>query len=121
MRLWESVRLRLRELDQKQEWLAIEADLNFRTMLGWMAKNIMPNADQTVAIARALQTTVEYLVTGEKPDVDVPWYNANRQLIADLKALTPDQLDTISTTARVQAEKNRAAGERDHANATGSA
>ncbi len=39
-------------------------NVSYRTFNGWVTRKIMPNADQAVAIAEALDITVEYLVTG---------------------------------------------------------
>lgn len=42
-------------------------DISRDTYNTWRKRGIYPRADQATAIARALNTTVEYLVTGEKP------------------------------------------------------
>ena len=46
--------------------LGRHAGVEYRTVEGWTSsRRSLPRADTAVAIARALDTTVEYLVTGE--------------------------------------------------------
>lgn len=49
-----------------QSQLADASGLNYRQITSWINKDILPDAAQSVAIAKALGTTVEYLVTGEE-------------------------------------------------------
>ena len=102
-----------------QEWVSGKAGVPYRTFRGYFSLDRLPDVEIGQNIAEALESTVaDWMRRPSKAD---PWLQSHRQLIDDLKALTPDQLDTIATTAGVQAAKNRKAGERDHANATGSA
>ena len=41
------------------------------TLSSWRKKNIFPRADDALKIARAIDTTVDYLVDGTKADVEV--------------------------------------------------
>ena len=51
-----------------QEALCKEVCISLNTLRGWVSKNVLPRADEAVKIAKALNTTVEYLVTGEQTD-----------------------------------------------------
>ena len=51
-----------------QEFI-ISAGVNHDTYYTWKSKGTLPRADEALAIAKALGTTVEYLITGEKPNV----------------------------------------------------
>lgn len=47
--------------------LGLLTGIGYRTIESWTStKKIMPRADSAVKIARALNTSVEYLVTGEE-------------------------------------------------------
>ena len=67
MDFWERLKQEIKRNDTTQEWLAKKIDVPFGTLRKWLSRQTMPNADQAVAMAEALGTTVEYLVTGEKP------------------------------------------------------
>ncbi|MDR1903129.1 MAG: helix-turn-helix domain containing protein, partial [Treponema sp.] len=41
--------------------------ISFPTFRNWIARNRLPDAIETYRIAQALNTSVEYLVTGENP------------------------------------------------------
>jgi transcriptional regulator with XRE-family HTH domain len=101
-------------------WLAAKIKVPETTMSGWRRTGVLPRIDYALGIAKALKVPLESLADDEYQESD-PWLQAHRQLIDDLKALTPDQLDTLATTAGVQAAKNRAASGDAHANGTGSA
>lgn len=44
--------------------------INYDTYNGQKRLNNLPRADEAVKIAKALNTSVEYLVTGEEPAID---------------------------------------------------
>lgn len=44
--------------------------INYSTYKGYKQCNNLPRADEAVKIAKALNTSVEYLVTGEEPAID---------------------------------------------------
>ena len=96
MDFWERLKLEIKRNNTTQEWLAKKIDVPFGTLRKWLSRQTMPNADQAVAMAAALGTTVEYLVTGEPPKTFSPSDNsllelANtwKQVIVDLNDLDP--------------------------------
>lgn len=44
--------------------------INYSTYKGYKQYGNLPRADEAVKIAKALNTSVEYLVTGEEPEID---------------------------------------------------
>jgi transcriptional regulator with XRE-family HTH domain len=58
--------LKARGFTQKQAAAACGAPL--ATFYGWVAKRILPPAENCVALAMFLGVSVEYLVTGKRPD-----------------------------------------------------
>jgi transcriptional regulator with XRE-family HTH domain len=61
---WETVKKEIKEKNTTQEEIAQKAGVSFNTFHGWISKGVLPRASDAVLIARALNTTVEFLVTG---------------------------------------------------------
>jgi transcriptional regulator with XRE-family HTH domain len=55
---------RFRTLAEKDLPVILQTDIKQSTLSTWRADKTYPRADDAVRIANALQTTVEYLVTG---------------------------------------------------------
>jgi len=78
-------------------WLAISILKKSETTIsGWRSTNVLPRADDAVKIASALNTTVEFLVTGEEPEFlpagEIIFYRHAlkwRPVIEDLEILSP--------------------------------
>lgn len=66
---WNNVKslLKIYKITQKQ--LSGIINQPERTVENWIARNTIPDAVEAVKIAQAFGTTVEYLVTGNKPDL----------------------------------------------------
>lgn len=61
---WIRVRDRLDYLGFSQKELAERIQESYNTLQSWISKDRLPNAKQAVNIATELQTSVEFLVTG---------------------------------------------------------
>ena len=105
MDFWDRVKARIKQQNTTQEWVAGQAGVVVGSFRGWIAKGRKPDADRAVAIAAALGTTVEQLVTGKAPGDS--WLAEHRQLIADLKALPPDTLEEKAVELHALAELHR--------------
>lgn len=68
MLFWTNVNNLIKSRKTTQEALCNELGISLNTLRGWISKDILPRADEAVRIAKALDTTVEYLVTGEVSD-----------------------------------------------------
>jgi len=68
MNFWIHVKEEIKRQNTTQEWIAEQCGISYATFRGWINYQRIPRADQAVAIAKALNTTVEYLVTEEKQD-----------------------------------------------------
>jgi transcriptional regulator with XRE-family HTH domain len=64
---WDTVKEQIKFYDMTQEVFARKAGINYGTFHNWMAKGVLPRANDAVRIAQALNTSVEYLVTGRNP------------------------------------------------------
>jgi len=65
---WQRVKELIKSQKTTQEWVANTAGVSFSNFKQQIFHNRMPIADEAVAIAKALNTTVEYLVTGKETD-----------------------------------------------------
>jgi DNA-binding XRE family transcriptional regulator len=65
MQFWQRVRTAIKNNNTTQEWVSSKIPVSLNTFKGWIAKEIMPNADQALAIAKVLNLTVEELVDGD--------------------------------------------------------
>ncbi len=68
MRFWEVVNREIKKQHIKQEWVAVQAGINYGTMKGWITHNRLPNVADAHKIACVLGVTVEYLLTGNNTD-----------------------------------------------------
>ena len=68
MDFWKRLNALIKERKVTQEWVANQLGIKYPTFKNWSARHIIPDAIQSVAIAKALNTSVEYLVTGKEPD-----------------------------------------------------
>ena len=65
---WQRVKELIKAQNVTQEWVAKSADVSFSNLKQQIFHGRIPTADEAVKIAKALNTTVEYLVTGEETD-----------------------------------------------------
>ena len=81
---WNNVKSLCKSRRITQEALANKCELNFRTLQNWIGRKILPDVVSAYKIARALDTTVEALVSEESNDVYKERYD---KLAAKLKRI----------------------------------
>ncbi|MCR4941023.1 MAG: helix-turn-helix domain-containing protein [Treponemataceae bacterium] len=64
LQFWKRVKDKLDYHDLTQKELAEKIHESYNTLQSWINRNRLPNAEQAVKIADALETSVEFLVTG---------------------------------------------------------
>ena len=74
-----------------QKDLAASINISYNTLQSWITKDRLPDAENAVKIARKLNTTVEYLVTGKKANITK---EESRKAIAKLKKEMNALIDT---------------------------
>ena len=84
---WIRVRDRLDYFGLSQKELAGKIQESYNTLQSWINKDRLPNAAQAVKIAWALQTSVEFLVTGKNANGRPAYAKTVRLLEAALKEL----------------------------------
>ena len=67
---WDFVKEELKNKNLSLKTLSDLTELNYRTLQNQIGRNILPDVISAVKIAKALNTTVEFLVTGELPIED---------------------------------------------------
>ena len=67
---WRRVKDLIKSQNTTQEWVANSANVSFSNLKQQIFHNRIPVADEAVRIAKALNTSVEYLVTGEQVKQD---------------------------------------------------
>jgi transcriptional regulator with XRE-family HTH domain len=65
LQFWTNVKDELEYNAMTQKQLADLVEISYNTIQSWITKDRLPNAEQAVRIAKALSTSVEFLVTGE--------------------------------------------------------
>ena len=67
-KFWKRVKLILKERGYTQKQAAAACAVPLGTFYGWIAKNILPPVLNCVFLSRFLGVSVEYMVTGKKPN-----------------------------------------------------
>lgn len=80
MNFWERVDILLEQKGLTRKELAVEADFDVSNIGKGISNNNSPSADMAVRIARVLDTSVEFLVTGQ--DVKI-----SKSIVTDLDLL----------------------------------
>lgn len=84
---WQRVNKLIKAQKTKQEAVADTCEINIQTFRGWISKNIFPNALQAQKIAKSLNTTVEYLVTGKYANSESMEAAALRDKLARIESI----------------------------------
>jgi hypothetical protein len=86
--------LRFRTLADKDLPVILQTDIKQSTLSTWRAEKTYPRADDTVKIAAALSTTVEYLVTGSDKALS-PLDPAALEIALTVAKLSPEGQKTL--------------------------
>ena len=81
---WNNVKELLDILNLTQKELSAKTGINLGTLKNQICREVIPDAVEAVAIAKALNTTVEYLVTGENNNKAAQELNELKAKLADL-------------------------------------
>lgn len=90
LQFWKNVKDELEYNLLSQKELSESINLSYNTLQSWITKDRLPDAENAVKIAKKLNTTVEYLVTGEKIRIQ---NDNNRKIILNLKKEMDSLLD----------------------------
>jgi transcriptional regulator with XRE-family HTH domain len=67
MDFWTRLKREIKAQNTTQEWIAGKIGVPFGTFRKWLTRKTYPDIKEGVEIARLLETSAEYLVTGIEP------------------------------------------------------
>ena len=92
MDFWTRLKSEIKAKNTTQEWIAGKIGVPLSTFRKWMTRKTYPNMKEGVEIAKLLETSVEYLVTGvgteNLTEAERKLINAYRRLSASDKENT---------------------------------
>ena len=68
MDFWMRLKSEIRAKNTTQEWIAGQIGVPFGTFKKWLTRKTYPNIKEGTEIAKLLETSAEYLVTGITPE-----------------------------------------------------
>ena len=87
-----------------QEWISGKIGVPFGTFRKWMSRKTYPNIKEGIEIAKLLETSAEYLVTG----IETEGLNdIERKLVAAYRKLDSWDQENILLAINAWADKNR--------------
>ena len=93
MDFWIRLKNEIKAKNTTQEWIAGQIDVPFGTFRKWMTRKTYPNLKEGTEIAKLLNTSAEYLITGTEPE---GLNNTERKLVTIYRKLSStDQENTI--------------------------
>lgn len=95
---WKNVKEELDYNLKTQKELASAIGVSYNTLQSWITKDRLPDAEQALRIAKQLNTSLEYLVTG-KTEEQKGVKQKLQNMIPKLNHLSDDNLDLIDVIA----------------------
>jgi transcriptional regulator with XRE-family HTH domain len=93
MDFWMRLKSEIRAKNTTQEWIADKIGVPFGTFRKWMTRRTYPTIKEGIEMAKLLETSAEYLVTGCGPE---GLTEPERKLIRSYRKLnTEDQKNTL--------------------------
>jgi len=68
MDFWTRLKKEIKTKNTTQEWIAGQIGVPFGTFRKWMTRKTYPNLKEGVEIAKLLEISPEYLITGTEPE-----------------------------------------------------
>jgi len=89
-----------------QEWISGKIGVPFGTFRKWMTRKTYPNIKEGIEIAKLLETSAEYLVTGKEPE---GLNDIERKLVAAYRKLSSGDQENTLLAVNAWAGKNQTA------------
>ena len=93
---WNNVKEELDYKDMSQKELSASTNISYNTLQSWITKDRLPDAQDAVKIARALNVSVERLVTGQE-DISKELNKETNELLHDLRHLSLEDFKIAKT------------------------
>ena len=94
---WNKVKEELEFKLMSQKELAATTEISYNTIQSWITKDRLPDAADSVKIAKALDVSVEYLVTGLETTLQVQTDSELNTLLHDIRHLSSDDFKIAKT------------------------
>ena len=104
MDFWTRLRNEIRVKNTTQEWIAKQIGVPYGTFRKWMIRKTYPNIKEGIEIARLLETSAEYLVTGTVTEQE-GLTNAEQRLISTYRKLNQTDQENAMLAMNVWAGK----------------
>jgi transcriptional regulator with XRE-family HTH domain len=92
MDFWMRLKSQIKAKNTTQEWIAGKVSVPFGTFRKWMTRKTYPDLKEGVAIAKLLETSAEYLITGIEPGV---LSDTEQKLIGVYRKLSPADRENV--------------------------
>ena len=96
LKFWNNVKDELDYKDMSQKELSASTDISYNTLQSWITKDRLPDAQDAVKIAKALNVSVERLVTG-KESTSKDLNNEINELLHDIRHLSTEDFEIAKT------------------------
>ena len=83
-----------------QKELAAMVKISYNTLQSWLTKDRLPDAADSVKIAKALDVSVEYLVTGKRTALKSEFSPEINAIINDAEHLGKEDLNILKLMAK---------------------
>jgi transcriptional regulator with XRE-family HTH domain len=93
---WNNVKEELDYKDMSQKELSASTDISYNTLQSWITKDRLPDAQDAVKIARALNVSVEKLVTG-KENISKDLNDEINSMLHDIRHLSTEDFKIAKT------------------------
>ncbi len=98
LQFWTNVKEELEYNLITQKELASAIGISYNTLQSWITKDRLPDAEQALKIAKQLNTSIEYLVTGKNEEQKGIKTNL-QNMIPKLNRLSNENLELIDVIA----------------------
>src|SRR5215471_4251506 len=103
MDFWMRLKNEIKGKNTTQEWIAGKIDVPLSTFRKWMTRKTYPNIKEGVEIAKLLETSAEYLVTGIEPE---GLNDIERKLVASYRKLGSGDQENVLLAVNAWAGKS---------------
>jgi len=103
MDFWMRLKNEIKAKNTTQEWIAGKIGVPLSTFRKWMTRRTYPNIREGTEIARLLETSAEYLVTGITPE---NLNDTEQKLIRAYRKLSPADKENTLLAVKAWADKN---------------
>ena len=103
MDFWMRLKHEIKAKNTTQEWLAGKINVPLSTFRKWMTRKTYPNIKEGIEIAKLLETSAEYLVTGTESG---GLNNTELRLVSVYRKLSPEDKENVLLVLNAWAGKN---------------